>query len=342
LLLAHRERDITPSSGGFVKTSLTGIKPTHIPHIGNYLGAIRPALRLSETYRTAYFIADYHALTTVRDAALLRGYVYDVAATWLACGLDPEKTLFYRQSDVPEVFELAWVLSCLVATGQLERGVAYKDAMARGEVPNAGVFYYPVLMAADILLFDTNIVPIGADQKQHVELARDLASRVNHVYGEGTLVVPEPLIGEAPLVPGTDGQKMSKSRGNTIPLFEGGKKLRKLCLGIVTGSETLEEPKVAEGTAVFEIYKQIASAEKAAEMDAKLRAGGYGWGHAKDELYNVLETEFAPMRERFTTLRADTAELDAVLERGAERARVIARATLRRVRAAVGTSATIA
>ncbi len=328
-----------------MKTSLTGIKPTHIPHIGNYLGAIRPALRLSETYRTAYFIADYHALTTVRDAALLRGWVYDVAATWLACGLDPEKTVFYRQSDVPEVFELAWVLSCITATGQLERGVAYKDALGRGEVPNAGVFFYPVLMAADILLFDTNVVPIGADQKQHLELARDMASRVNHVYGEGTLVVPEPLIGEAPLVPGTDGQKMSKSRGNTIPLFEGGKKLRKLCLGIVTGSETLEEPKVAHGTAVFEIYRQIASAEQAAAMDAKLRAGGYGWGHAKDELYNAIEAEFAPMRERFTALRADTDALDVILNRGAQQAREVAQATIRRVRSAVGTgpaSATIA
>lgn len=320
-----------------MKTSLTGIKPTHIPHIGNYLGAIRPALRLSETYRTAYFIADYHALTTVRDASLLRGWVYDVAATWLACGLDPQKTVFYRQSDVPEVFELAWVLSCITATGQLERGVAYKDAIGRGEVANAGVFFYPVLMAADILLFDTNVVPIGADQKQHLELARDMASRVNHVYGEGTLVVPEPLIGEAPLVPGTDGQKMSKSRGNTIPLFEGGKKLRKLCLGIVTGSETLEEPKFAEGTAVFEIYRQIASAEQAAEMSAKLRAGGYGWGHAKDELYNALETEFAPMRERFTALRADTDALDVILNRGALQAREVAQATIRRVRSAVGT-----
>lgn len=320
-----------------MKTSLTGIKPTHIPHIGNYLGAIRPALRLSETYRTAYFIADYHALTTVRDASLLRGWVYDVAATWLACGLDPQKTVFYRQSDVPEVFELAWVLSCITATGQLERGVAYKDAIGRGEVANAGVFFYPVLMAADILLFDTNVVPIGADQKQHLELARDMASRVNHVYGEGTLVVPEPLIGEAPLVPGTDGQKMSKSRGNTIPLFEGGKKLRKLCLGIVTGSETLEEPKIAEGTAIFEIYQQIVSAEQAAEMSAKLRAGGYGWGHAKDELYNALETEFAPMRERFTALRADTDALDVILNRGALQAREVAQATIRRVRSAVGT-----
>jgi tryptophanyl-tRNA synthetase len=319
-----------------VKTSLTGIKPTHIPHIGNYLGAIRPALRLSETYRTAYFIADYHALTTVRDPAALRGYVHDVAATWLACGLDPDKTLFYRQSDVPEVFELSWVLACITATGQLERGVAYKDALAKGEAPNAGIFYYPVLMAADILLFDTDVVPIGADQKQHVELARDMAARLNHLFGDGTLVMPEPLITEAPLVPGLDGQKMSKSKGNTIPLFEGGKKLRKLCMSIVTGSETLEEPKKAEGSPVFEIYRQLAGAEEAQVLEAKLAAGNFGWGHAKEALYEVIEQGLAPARERFSTLRGDPAELDRVLTRGAERARGIAHATLARVRARTG------
>jgi tryptophanyl-tRNA synthetase len=319
-----------------VKTSLTGIKPTHIPHIGNYLGAIRPALRLSETYRTAYFIADYHALTTVRDPAALRGHVHDVAATWLACGLDPEKTLFYRQSDVPEVFELSWVLACVTATGQLERGVAYKDALAKGEAPNAGIFYYPVLMAADILLFDTDVVPIGADQKQHVELARDMASRVNHLFGEGTLVVPEPLIGEAPLVPGLDGQKMSKSKGNTIPLFEGGKKLRKLCMSIVTGSETLEEPKPAHGTTVFEIYRQFASEAEVRALEDKLAAGNFGWGHAKEALYELLERSLAPARERFVALRSEPAELDRVLARGAERARQTAQGTLARVRSRIG------
>ena len=319
-----------------MKTSLTGIKPTHIPHIGNYLGAIRPALRLSETYHTAYFIADYHALTTVRDPAALRGHVHDVAATWLACGLDPEKTLFYRQSDVPEVFELSWVLACVTATGQLERGVAYKDALAKGEAPNAGIFYYPVLMAADILLFDTDVVPIGADQKQHVELARDMASRVNHLFGEGTLVVPEPLIGEAPLVPGLDGQKMSKSKGNTIPLFEGGKKLRKLCMSIVTGSETLEEPKPAHGTTVFEIYRQFASEAEVRALEDKLAAGNFGWGHAKEALYELLERSLAPARERFVALRSEPAELDRVLARGAERARQTAPATLARVRSRIG------
>ncbi|MFN7700383.1 MAG: tryptophan--tRNA ligase, partial [Deltaproteobacteria bacterium] len=304
--------------------------------IGNYLGAIRPALRLSETYRTAYFIADYHALTTVRDPAALRGHVHDVAATWLACGLDPEKTLVYRQSDVPEVFELSWALACVTATGQLERGVAYKDALARGEAPNAGIFYYPVLMAADILLFDTDVVPIGADQKQHVELARDMASRVNHLFGEGTLVVPEPLIGEAPLVPGLDGQKMSKSKGNTIPLFEGGKKLRKLCMSIVTGSETLEEPKPAHGTTVFEIYRHFASEAEVRALEDRLAAGNFGWGHAKEALYELLERSLAPARERFVALRSEPDELDRVLARGAERARQTAQATLARVRSRIG------
>ncbi len=319
-----------------MKTALTGIKPTHIPHIGNYLGAIRPALRLSERYRTAYFIADYHALTTIRDAAALRGHVHDVAATWLACGLDPERTLLYRQSDVPEVFELSWLLACVTATGQLERGVSYKDALARGEAPNAGIFFYPVLMAADILLFDTNVVPIGADQKQHLELARDMALRVNHLFGEGTLVVPEPLITEAPLVPGTDGQKMSKSKGNTLPLFEAGKPLRKRCMSIVTGSEPLEAPKVAAGAPVFEIYRQLATAEEAAALEAKLAAGNFGWGHAKEALYEALEAHFGPMRERFVALRADPEGLDRVLAEGAARARELAQATLARVRSRIG------
>jgi tryptophanyl-tRNA synthetase len=214
--------------------------------------------------------------------------------------------------------------------------VAYKDALAKGEAPNAGIFYYPVLMAADILLFDTDVVPIGADQKQHVELARDMASRVNHLFGEGTLVVPEPLIGEAPLVPGLDGQKMSKSKGNTIPLFEGGKKLRKLCMSIVTGSETLEEPKPAHGTTVFEIYRQFASEAEVRALEDKLAAGNFGWGHAKEALYELLERSLAPARERFVALRSEPAELDRVLARGAERARQTAQATLARVRSRIG------
>lgn len=318
-----------------VKTSLTGIKPTHLPHLGNYLGAIRPALSLVDRYRTLYFIADYHALTSVREPEALRGHIRDVAATWLACGLDPERTLLYRQSDVSEVFELTWVLSCLLATGQLERGHAYKDAVARGESPSAGLFNYPILMAADILLYDTDVVPIGKDQKQHLELTRDVATRLNHAYGEGTLVVPDALITEAPLVPGTDGEKMSKSRGNGIPLFESPKKLRKVIMSIKTSSETLEDPKQADGATVYELFKLVAP-ESAHEMRAKLEAGNYGWGHAKEDLFQAVEAELGPKREAYLSIRADEPRLDAILHSGADKAREIARATMARVRGAVG------
>ena len=322
------------------KVSLTGVKPTNVPHLGNYLGAIRPALRLAEQYQGLYFIADYHALTTVRDPAALRESIYDVTATWLACGLDPQRTLLYRQSSVIEVFELAWVLSCMVATGQLERGHAYKDALDRGEAPNAGVFYYPVLMAADILLYDTHVVPIGADQKQHLELARDMAIRLNHHYGDGVVVVPEPLLTEAPLVPGIDGTKMSKSKGNGIPLFADAKELRKLVMKFVTGSEPLEAPKDPDASIVFQLYQLVAPPDRIEALAGKLRAGGYGWGHAKQDLHEALEAELGPLREKYAALRADEPALDRILEDGDERARAIARRTIDRVRSAIGIART--
>jgi tryptophanyl-tRNA synthetase len=318
------------------KTSLTGIKPTALPHLGNYLGAIRPALSLVGDYKTLYFIADYHALTTVREPAVLREHIHDVAASWLACGLDPDQTLLFRQSDVVEVFELAWVFSCLFHVGQLERSHAYKDALDKGAQPNAGLFFYPLLMAADIVLYDTDVVPIGKDQKQHLEITRDVAQRVNHHYGEGTVVVPEALLTDAPLVPGTDGQKMSKSHGNSIPLFDPPKQLRKIVMGIKTGSETLEEPKDPESSTVYELYKLVAPESDVKTMAEKLRAGGFGWGHAKEELFLALETEIAPKRAKFEELRADPAALDEILHDGAERARFIARRTMRRVREAIG------
>jgi tryptophanyl-tRNA synthetase len=321
-----------------VKRSLTGVKPTATPHLGNYLGAIRPALTLARELESFLFIADYHALTTLRDPKELRAFTYDVTATWIACGLDPNVVHLYRQSDVPEVFELAWVLSCVVATGQLERGVSYKDSLAKGEAPNAGIFFYPVLMAADIILFDANHVPVGQDQRQHIEVARDMAERINAHYGEGTLVVPEAYISEAPLVPGLDGHKMSKSRGNAIPLFASAKELRKVVMKIVTGSETLEEPKAASGTTVYELYKLVASEPQAKAMEEKLKSGGYGWGHAKQDLYEALEAELGPKRERYEALRANEDELDRILRAGAERVRPIARRTVDRVRAAVGVS----
>ncbi|MCA9601459.1 MAG: tryptophan--tRNA ligase [Polyangiales bacterium] len=319
-----------------MKTSLTGIKPTGTPHLGNYLGAIRPGLALAREFRTFYFIADYHALTTERDPMRLRSEVYDVAATWIACGLDPNKTLLYRQSDIIEVFELAWVFACLLATGQLERGHAYKDAVARGDAPNAGIFNYPVLMAADIVLYDADVVPVGRDQVQHIELCRDVATRLNHIYGEGTVVVPDVHLASVPTIPGTDGEKMSKSRGNSIPLFAPAKDLRKAILGIKTGSETLEEPKNAEGTTVFEIYRSIATDEQCASLKARLQAGGFGWGHAKQELFELLDAEIGPMREKYNALRADEAHLDMVLADGATRARTIAHQTITRVREAIG------
>lgn len=316
--------------------SLTGIKPTNRPHLGNYLGAIRPALqKTAGEHEMCYFIADYHALTTVRDPAALRESVYDVAATWLACGLDPANALIYRQSRVTEVFELSWILSCFLATGQLERGHSYKDALAKNDAPNAGVFNYPVLMAADILLYDATHVPVGKDQKQHLELCRDVAKRVNHVYGADVFVIPEAEIGDAPLVPGTDGEKMSKSRGNSIPLFAPKKKLRKVVMGIQTSSESLEEPKVAEGTTIYELCAQV-DAEVAAEMKDKLAAGGFGWGHAKQMLFEALEVELEPKRERYDALRADEAQLEVVLEAGEAKAREIARRTIDRVRKTIG------
>jgi tryptophanyl-tRNA synthetase len=319
------------------KVSLTGVKPTQTPpHLGNYLGAIRPAMRLTETFSGMYFIADYHALTTMRDPAALRASIYDVAATWLACGLDPKTTLLYRQSAVVEVFELAWVLSCVVATGQLERGHAYKAAVDAGDAPNAGIFYYPVLMAADILLYDCDVVPIGQDQKQHLELARDMAERVNHLWGAGTVVVPEAFISEAPLVPGLDGKKMSKSGGNAVALFDEPKALRKAVMKFVTGSEALEAPKPSDGTTVFELYKLVATEAEVGAMREKLAAGNYGWGHAKDDLYQVLERELGGKREIYRALRADEKQLDAILEDGAERARAIAKRTVDRVRRATG------
>ena len=320
-----------------MKRALTGIKPTGTIHVGNYLGAMRPALSLVEAYESSlYFIADYHALTTVHDRGQLHTMIYDVAAAWLAAGLDPERTLLYRQSAIPEVFELSWVFACLLATGQLERGHAYKDALSRGDSPNAGIFNYPVLMAADIVLYDTHVVPVGHDQKQHIELARDVAARLNHVFGEGTVVVPQPIIQHEVLVPGLDGQKMSKSYGNVIPLFGTQKELKKSVMAIVTGSESLEAPKEPEGTTVFTLYKQIAGPEQADVLAQKLRAGNYGWGHAKQDLLTALEASLGPMRERYAALRGDEAGLDRILSAGAERARVIARATMERVRDATG------
>lgn len=320
------------------KVSLTGVKPTGAVHLGNYLGAIRPALKLAEQYRARYFIADYHALTSERDPRALEAQIYHVAASWLASGLDPERMLIYRQSQIPEVFELAWVFSCLLAAGQLERGHAYKDALAKGDAPNAGLLYYPMLMAADIVLYDADVVPVGKDQKQHLELTRDVAVRLNHLYGEGTVVVPEAQLADVAVIPGTDGQKMSKSRGNGIELFAPQKKLRKAIMKIQTDSTPEDAPKQAEGTTVYEIFRAVASESDAKAFRERLEAGGWGWGHAKQALYELIETEIAPKREHYEALMNDKRQIDAILDEGADKARQIALRTMRRVRSAIGIS----
>lgn len=317
-------------------TVLTGIKPTGTPHLGNYLGAIRPALELAKSQRALYFVADYHAFTTVHDAAEMRESVHEVTATWLACGLDPDKVTLFLQSRVPETYELCWVLLCCLSAGQLERGHAYKAALDRGESPNGGVYGYPALMAADILLYDVDNVPVGQDQKQHVEVARDVAQRFNHAFGE-TLVVPKPVIGEAPLVPGLDGRKMSKSYDNAVPLFGSAKELRSMILKIKTGSEPLEAPKEAGPSSVYQLFKLLVSPERAEQMVQQLAGDPkYGWGHAKQDLYEAIEAELGGKRELYTRLRNDGAYLDEVLRKGSEQAREVAVKTMDRVRRAIG------
>jgi tryptophanyl-tRNA synthetase len=328
------------------KVALTGIKPSGIPHIGNWLGAIRPGLELANRpgVRAVYFIADYHALTAVQDPAALRQMTYDVAATWLALGLDPSRTLIYRQSDVPEVFELSWILSCMTTKGWMNKMHAYKAAVERnlsgGEEDadigiNIGLYTYPVLMAADILLFDSDLVPVGKDQVQHVEIARDIAQRVNHVYGEVLTLPQAHVVDNVSVLPGLDGRKMSKSYGNVIPLFLPPKQLRKLINKIVTDSTPPEEPKDPDGSHIFQIYRAVATPEQTQALAERYRSG-IGWGEAKAALFDVLDAALGAARERYTALMADTAQIDRILEDGAQRARVVAQQTLGRVRAAIG------
>ncbi|MBX3157812.1 MAG: tryptophan--tRNA ligase [Deltaproteobacteria bacterium] len=319
---------------------LTGIKPTGTPHLGNLLGAFRPALRLADEGLDAmYFIADYHALTTVKDRAQLARYTHEVAATWLALGLDPERTLFYRQSDVPEIFELSWVLACFTSKGWLDRAHAYKSAMAAGDTEiNMGLYTYPVLMAADILAFDSDLVPVGKDQDQHVEIARDIAQRVNHMVGHDVLRVPAARIEhDSAVVPGTDGRKMSKSYGNTIPLFATAAERKKIIGRIVTDSTPPEAPKDPATSTIFELYRAVATPAEAEALAARYRSG-IGWGEAKQALADRLEQELAIPRARYQELIADPARLDGILAAGAEKARAYARGVLERVRVAIGIS----
>lgn len=329
------------------KVSLTGIKPTGQVHIGNYLGAIKQALQLTEKYESRYFIADYHALNTVKDRDELSLSTYGVAASWIASGLDPKDVLLYRQSDVPETFELATFLMAFTAKGHMNRAHAYKDKAQKNLDAgldadigvNMGLYTYPVLMAADILLFNTGIVPVGKDQKQHVEICADIAGSINHTYGEELLTIPTPIMNEmTETVTGLDGRKMSKSYNNTIPLFMPPKKLRKLVMKIVTNSQEVEEAKDPDTCNVFSLYKLFATANEQQALRDRYTAGGLGWGHAKQELFEKLEETFGGMRDKYDELMADTVYLDTVLKEGAEKARDIASQTIIRLRKAAGIS----
>ncbi len=315
---------------------LSGIQPSGKLHLGNYFGMMKQCVDLQKKGDVFVFIANYHALTTVSDPDRLRQDTKDVALDFLACGLDPEHTIFFRQSDVPEVQELTWLLSTVCPMGLLERCHSYKDKIAHGKEATHALFAYPVLMAADILLYQSDIVPVGKDQKQHLEVARDLAIKFNLKFGE-TFKVPEPFIPEeVAIIPGTDGQKMSKSYGNTIELSASPKAIKAAIMSIVTDSTPLEDPKDPETCTVYNIYKLVATPEKVVEMAQNLRAGGYGYGHAKKALLESFIERFADFRERRAALEADPAAVEKILLDGAERARVEARKTLTLARKAVG------
>jgi tryptophanyl-tRNA synthetase len=328
-----------------VQRVLTGITTSGTPHLGNYVGAIRPAIAASRQAgaESFYFLADYHALIRAPHPARVQRSTLEIAAAWLAAGLDPDKVLFYRQSDIPEVLELAWLLACVAGKGLLNRAHAYKAAVQRnsaaGADPDAGVnvglFMYPVLMAADVLLFKANLVPVGRDQIQHIEMARDMAARFNHVYGKH-LVLPEALIEESvATLPGLDGRKMSKSQGNSIPLFAPAAQMKKLIFSIVTDSRVPGEPKDSEGSALFRVYQAFATPEETTGMRAAF-AGGIAWGEAKQVLFERIEAEVAPMRSRYQSLIADPEGIEQRLQEGAARARAVARPFLGELRRAVG------
>lgn len=317
---------------------LTGIQATGTPHLGNLLGAIIPAIELShqKENESFLFIANMHSLTQIKNAEELKQNTYEIAAAWLACGLDPKKTFFYRQSDIPEVCELSWYLCCFFPFSRLELAHSFKDKADRLQDVNAGLFTYPMLMAADILLYDAEIVPVGKDQLQHLEMARDVGSRFNHQMGE-TFVLPQAeLQKETKYVPGTDGHKMSKSRGNIINIFLPEKQLKKQIMSIETDSTPLEEPKNPDTCKVFAIYSLIASTEKTEELRAKYLAGNFGYGHAKTELLQLILSQFATEREKFAYYMSHLDELEAQLQEGAEKTRAIAKVTLDKVRKSLG------
>jgi tryptophanyl-tRNA synthetase len=320
---------------------LSGIQPTGILHIGNYFGMIQPAIALQEQGEAFYFIANYHALTSVRDPELLRENSRRVALDFLACGFDPERGALFMQSDVREVTELCWILSTVAPMGLLERAHSYKDKLARGMTASAGLFTYPVLMAADILIYDTDVVPVGKDQKQHIEITRDLAVKINEQFGAGpggpVFKLPKAAIrAETETVPGLDGQKMSKSYGNTIDIFGDEKETRKRVMSIVTDSKPVEAPKQVESSSVFQLYSLFASASERDEMREKFEKGGTGYGDFKKQLFEKLWEYFRPMRKRREEIVADQSYIDGVLARGSEQAKQVANGVMERVRRAVG------
>lgn len=317
---------------------LTGIQSSGKPHLGNILGAIKPAIELSkdEANDSLFFIADLHSLTTIKDAETRLENVKSIAAAWLAFGFDTDRNIFYRQSRIPEVCELTWYLNCFTPFPMLANAHSFKDKSDKLSDVNAGLFTYPVLMAADIIMYDADYVPVGKDQKQHLEMARDIANGFNIRYGE-TFVLPEPRIDEQLMViPGTDGQKMSKSYNNTIDLFQPDKALRKQVMSIITDSTPLEEPKDPETCNVFTLYKLLSTPEQQAELRKKYEAGGYGYGHAKQELYELILDKYKNERELYFYYRENDHELEQKLQAGEEKARQIARVTLDKVRKKIG------
>ena len=316
---------------------LTGLQPSGKLHIGNYFGAMLPAVQLQDQGEAFYFLADYHAMTSMSDAETLRQNTQDLAIDFLACGLDPEKATIFRQSDIPEVCELAWILSTVCPMGLLERAHSYKDKIAKGLDANHALFAYPTLMAADILLYDSEVVPVGKDQKQHLEMTRDLAAKINDRFGEETLVIPEAQIKDGTaVVPGLDGQKMSKSYNNTLPLCGAQKALRKQVMKITTDSTPVEEPKATEGSNVIALYKLFANETDIQQMIADHQAGGFGYGDFKQRLFDAYWEYFAPVRTKREELENNLDYVNQVIAEGAQKARTEASKVLDRVRTAVG------
>jgi tryptophanyl-tRNA synthetase len=314
---------------------LSGVQPSGKLHLGNYFGAVKQHIALQNEGLCFYFIADYHAMTTIQDPQMLRDNTRDVALDYLALGLDPEKCVFFRQSDVPEVTELTWILSTVTNMGLLERAVSYKEKIDKGIEASVGLFTYPVLMAADILIYRSNVVPVGKDQVQHIEMTQDMAGKFNRAYGE-IFPIPTFRLDKESKVLGTDGQKMSKSYGNTIEIFAEGKPLQKTVMSIVTDSKTVEEPKDPEQSNVFSLFSLFATETEKAELAARFRAGGMGYGEAKKALLEKIDTYFAPARQRRKELARNPNDVEDVLRKGAQRARAEAQLTMAQVRQAVG------